>query len=162
MNWTEGFSCRHSAALAAGLFPEGEAFPLVAGEDGWFGEKLAAAGHKKIFDRSIVVTHIAPASAKDFWDKRIERGRGVPPIWKLRDQWTLTHIIRVVITAAFLSSLALVIPMPSIQRAWQQSLFSPRGRKDFINFIFLDWLTTAGNVWGLIRGVIDLYHVSIR
>ncbi|MBI5054727.1 MAG: glycosyltransferase family 2 protein [Chloroflexi bacterium] len=162
MNWTEGFSCRHSAALAAGLFPEGEAFPLVAGEDGWFGEKLAAAGHKKIFDRSIVVTHIAPASAKDFWDKRIERGRGVPPIWKLRDQWTLTHIIRVVITAAFLSSLALVIPMPSIQRAWQQSLFSPRGRKDFLNFIFLDWLTTAGNVWGLIRGVIDLYHVSIR
>ncbi|MBI5714045.1 MAG: hypothetical protein HZC38_11585 [Chloroflexi bacterium] len=86
----------------------------------------------------------------------------MPPIWKLRDQWTLTHIIRVVITAAFLSSLALVIPMPSIQRAWQQSLFSPRGRKDFLNFIFLDWLTTAGNVWGLIRGVIDLYHVSIR
>jgi glycosyltransferase involved in cell wall biosynthesis len=162
MNWTEGFSCRRSAALAVGLFPEGETFPLIAGEDGWFGEKLAAAGYKKIFDRSIVVTHIAPASIKDFGDKRIERGRGVPPIWKLRDQWTLTHITRVVVTASVLSGFALIVPIPSIRRAWQQSFFSPRGRKDFLNFIFLDWLTTAGNVWGLIRGVMDLYQSGIR
>ncbi len=162
MNWTEGFSCRRSVALAVGLFPEGEAFPLVAGEDGWFGEKLASAGYKKTFDRSIVVTHIAPASTKDFGDKRIERGRGVPPIWKLRDQWTLTHIIRVVATASVLSGLALIIPIPSIQRAWQQTLLSPQGRKDLLNFVFLDWLTTAGNVLGLIRGVIDLYKAGIR
>ena len=162
MNWTEGFSCRRSAALAVGLFPEGKTFPLVAGEDGWFGEKLATAGYQKIFDRSIVVTHIAPTSIKGFWDKRIERGRGVPPIWNLRDQWPLKRITRVVVTASVLSGFALIIPIPSIQRAWQQSFFSPRGRKDFLNFIFLDWLTTAGNVWGLIRGVIDLYQASIR
>jgi len=162
MNWTEGFSCRHSAALAVGLFPEGKAFPLVAGEDGWFGEKLAAVGYKKIFDRSIVVTHVAPSEIKGFWDKRVERGRGVPPIWNMRDQWRLGRIVRAIIISGILSGLALIIPLPSIHRAWQQSLLSPRGRRDVLNFVFCDWLTTAGNLWGMIRGAIDLYEAGIR
>ena len=162
MNWTEGFSCRRSAALAVGLFPEGEAFPLVAGEDGWFGEKLAAAGYKKTFDRSIVVTHVAPSEIKSFWDKRVERGRGVPPIWNMRDQWALERIVRAIVISGILSGLALIVPLPSFYRAWQQSVFSPYGRRDVLNFIFCDWLTTAGNLWGLIRGTLDLYQAGIR
>lgn len=162
MNWTEGFSCRRAAAISVGLFPEGKMFPLVAGEDGWFGEKLAFAGYKKVFDRRIAVAHVAPFDLKGFWDKRVERGRGVPPIWNLRDHWTLKRIVLTVFTSTCFSGLALLVPIPSLRRAWEQSSLSPYRHRDILNFVLLDWLTTAGNVLGLIYGVIDLYHAGVR
>ena len=84
MNWTEGFSCRRSAAIAVGLFPEGRSAPLVAGEDGWFGERLESNGYTRVFDRSIVVGHIMPTETIEFFTQRVGRGLGVAQIWYQR------------------------------------------------------------------------------
>jgi hypothetical protein len=136
--------------------------PLVAGEDGWFGEKLAAAGYKKVLDRSIVVRHAAPPTLRGFWDKRIERGRGSPHIWHMRDGWPLARVGRAVLIAVALSLLTLIVPYPALKRGWDTAAYSIRGRRDLLNFICLDWLTTAGNSVGLMRGYLDLRRGGAR
>jgi cellulose synthase/poly-beta-1,6-N-acetylglucosamine synthase-like glycosyltransferase len=156
MNWTEGFSCRRAAAIAVGLIPEGDSVTLVAGEDGWFGEKLAAAGYRKAFDRSIVVTHVMPVSPAEFWHQRVGRGQGTPQVWYGRDRWPLSKIALHVLWLGTLSGLALLLPVPAMWRAWQLSAFSPRGRADWLIFAVLDWIESAANVTGLVRGAQEL------
>ncbi len=75
IEWTEGFSCRKTAALDVGLFPED--IPGCGGEDAVFGIALSKQ-HKKVIDRSVVVPHIAPASLGEFWSQQKSRGRNAP------------------------------------------------------------------------------------
>jgi cellulose synthase/poly-beta-1,6-N-acetylglucosamine synthase-like glycosyltransferase len=156
MNWTEGFSCRREAALKVGLIPEGKASPLVAGEDGWFGEKLAEAGHKKVFDHSIVVTHVMPADFREFWHQREGRGQGTPQVWSGRDGWSLSRITRNVLLLSIPIGLGLLIPIPHLWRAWRLSAFSPRGRADWLVFAVLGWIESAANLMGLYKGLREL------
>jgi glycosyltransferase involved in cell wall biosynthesis len=161
MNWTEGFSCRREAALKVGLIPEGDASPLVAGEDGWFGEKLAEAGYKKVFDRSIVVTHVMPTNLGEFWHQREGRGQGTPQVWFGRDGWTLSKITTQVLMLSIPIGLALLIPIPALWRAWQLSAFSPRRRADWLPFAALGWVESAANLMGLFKGVGELRQVRV-
>lgn len=156
MNWTEGFSCRREAALKVGLIPEGDAAPLVAGEDGWFGEKLAEAGYKKVFDHSIVVTHIMPAELGEFWHQREGRGQGTPQVWFGRDGWPLSKIRSQVFLLSIPIGLALLIPIPSLWRGWQLSAYSPRGRADWLPFAVIGWIESAANLSGLFKGLREL------
>jgi len=162
MNWTEGFSCRREAAIKVGLIPEGDSVTLVAGEDGWFGEKLEAAGYKKAFDRSIVVTHVMPTDFGEFWHQRVGRGQGTPQVWYERDQWSLNKITNEVIKLSSLSALALLIPLPALYRGWRLSAFSPRGRADWPVFAALDWIESAANITGLIEGVRELKQAGVK
>jgi glycosyltransferase involved in cell wall biosynthesis len=156
MNWTEGFSCRRAAALSVGLIPEGDNVVLVAGEDGWFGEKLAAAGYKKVFDHSIVVTHVMPPDLRGFWQQRVGRGQGVPQVWQGRDGWSLGKVRRTALWLSFLSGLALVMPIPALRRSWRLCQYSPRRQADWLTFAALDWFETAANVTGLLKGAGEL------
>ncbi len=162
MNWTEGFSCRRAAAIAVGLIPEGDSVTLVAGEDGWFGEKLAAAGYKKAFDRSIVVTHVMPTTLAEFWHQRVGRGQGTPQVWYGRDEWPLNKIVRHVLWISSLSGLALLVPLPALWRSWRLSALSVRGRADWLLFAALDWLESAANITGLIRGTLELKRAGAK
>ena len=161
MNWTEGFSCRREAALAVGGIPEGDPVPLLAGEDGWFGENLAAAGYKKVFDRSIIVTHVMPTSIKEFWDQRAGRSQGMPQIWYMQHHWTKRHIYEVVIKSSVLALLGLLIPFPGFKRAWALAKYS-RGLGDVIPFMAVDWLASTANMWGLIKGMIELRRSRVH
>lgn len=162
MNWTEGFSCRRAAAIAVGLIPEGDSVTLVAGEDGWFGEKLAAAGYKKAFDRSIVVTHVMPTSLTEFWHQRVGRGQGTPHVWYGRDNWPLNKIGLHVLWLISLSGLALLVPLPALWRGWRLSALSVRGRADWLKFAALDWIEAAANITGLIRGTLELKRAGAK
>lgn len=162
MNWTEGFSCRRDAAIAVGLIPEGYPVPLVAGEDAWFGYKLAEAGYRKILDRSILVTHIMPPDLRSFWHQRVGRGQGVPQIWHMRHGWSLWRITFWVVWLCSLTGLALLFPLPSLYRCWKLCQYSPRHTADLPVLVVLDWLTSAANVWGLIAGVRELWQAGVR
>lgn len=155
MNWTEGFSCRREVALAVGGIPEGDPIPLLAGEDGWFGENLAAAGYKKEFDRSIVVTHVMPTSIKEFWHQRAGRSQGMPQIWYMQHHWTKKRIYEVVIKSSIFALLGLMIPFPGFKRAWTLTKYS-RGLSDLIPFAAVDWLASTANMLGLIKGMMEL------
>ena len=65
-------------SIAVGLFPEGRSDPLVAGEDGWFGELLESNGYTRVFDRSIVVSHIMPTETIEFFAQRVVVGKVLP------------------------------------------------------------------------------------
>lgn len=73
IEWTEGFSCRKSAALSVGLIP-GE-FSLTFCRDWLLGKRLGEAGFTKVIDRTIVVTHRAPGAFAEYYRVRKARGR---------------------------------------------------------------------------------------
>jgi GT2 family glycosyltransferase len=162
MNWTEGFSCRRDAALAAGLFPEGRDVTLVAGEDGWFGERLAAAGFRKVFDRSLVVTHVVPARLGAFARQRAGRGRGWPQILHERGGAPFGRVLGTIAKVSLLEAFALAVPVRSLVRGWSLSSRSPRGRSDAAPFALLDWLATAAALSGMWAGVIELRRAGVR
>jgi glycosyltransferase involved in cell wall biosynthesis len=71
VQWTEGFSCRRDALMAAGMFPV-TPMPLVAGEDGYLGERLSQTA-TRVYDESITVRFIVPADVRTFWRTYQER-----------------------------------------------------------------------------------------
>jgi cellulose synthase/poly-beta-1,6-N-acetylglucosamine synthase-like glycosyltransferase len=153
MNWTEGFSCRREAALAVGLIPEGEGLTLVAGEDGWFGEMLEAAQYRKVFDRTLVVTHAMPPDLPGFWHQRVGRGQGTVQVWQQRDGWPLNKLTLTIAQLTLLIGLGLLLPLPAVWRGWRLARYSPKGRKDWLAFAALDWIESAANVRGLWIGL---------
>lgn len=153
MHWTEGFSCRREAALAVGLFPEGRSAPLVAGEDGWFGDRLRDAGYRKIFDRTIVVTHVAPERIGDFWRQRVGRGRGWPQVLRDRHGWSTGRIAGVAVKVGVRELPALVVPVPSVWRGWRLARLSSRGRRDWLAMTALDWTDRLARLVGLVGGI---------
>ncbi len=161
MTWTEGFSCRREAALAVGLFPEG-AVPMVAGEDGWFGDRLVAAGYRRVFDRTIVVTHVAPADLSGFWHQRCDRGRGWPQVLHLRYGRSLRSIRGTLARVACRRGLDLLLPLGSLWRGWRLSAYSPRRRADWVTFAALDWIASCATLRGIGAGVRELRRAGAR
>jgi glycosyltransferase involved in cell wall biosynthesis len=156
MNWTEGFSCRRAAALAVGLFPEGAGTTIVAGEDGWFGEKLAAAGYRKAFDRSVIVTHVAPADLASFWRQRLGRGRGWPQILAERHGWTGRQLAWLAVKVAAVRALPVFVLVPSLWRGWVLAGHSVRGRADWLPMAALDSIDSLATVAGVLAGAREL------
>jgi hypothetical protein len=139
MEWTEGFSCRRSLAIEAGLFPTGVAVPLVAGEDKIFGENLKVLGARKVVDLSIICTHIAPASFDEYWNIRKGRGAGTPQVRRFICGWSFVRIglvafFRVVRTTF---QAITIIPMLMICRKYAKN--SKYGLRDEIPFCWA-WL----------------------
>jgi len=160
MNWTEGFSCRRKAAIAVGMFPEGVSSPLVAGEDGWFGERLEAHGCNRVFDRSIIVSHVMPSRVGEFFRQRIGRGHGTAQIWFQREGvYRFTLALRAVKQTIFmLVSIGLVVPI--VRHAWMFSRYSPRGRADWLPFVLATALQSSANVVGIWQGFLEACHES--
>lgn len=161
MTWTEGFSCRREAALAVGLFPEA-AVPMVAGEDGWFGDRLTAAGYRKVFDRTIVVTHVAPPHLGGFWRQRCDRGRGWPQVLSERYGRSLESIVWTLARVACWRGLDLLLPVGSLRRGWRLAMHSPRRRADWLTFAALDWVASGATLWGMWAGVRELRSAGAR
>jgi len=155
MNWTEGFSCRREAALAVGLIPEGKGLTLMAGEDGWFGEKLQAANYRKVFDRTIVVTHVMPPDLPGFWHQRVGRGQGTVQVWQQRNGWPLSKLTLTATQLTMLIGLGLLLPLPALWRGWQLARYSPKGHQDWLAFAALDWIESAANMLGLHKGLAE-------
>lgn len=139
MEWTEGFSCRREAAIAAGLFPTGYAVPICAGEDGFFGDGLRCAGARKALDLDIVVEHVAPASLAEYWQIRKGRGKGSAQVRRFLEHWSFMRmyawaLLRLARTAAYA-----VTVLPVLIVAWRAAGESPRGMRDILPFAWA-WL----------------------
>lgn len=161
MNWTEGFSCRRAAAIAVGLIPEGQVVPLVAGEDGWFGERLQAAGYKKVFDRSILVTHVVPQRLRPFWRQRVGRGHGVGQVWMLRHGITRGELLRraLIQTVIVLATSTTVLPM--LRWGWRYCQHSPRRWADLLPFTFAYYLESWANLAGIWYSFLEFRRAGI-
>lgn len=157
MNWTEGFSCRRSAAIAVGLFPEGRSAPLVAGEDGWFGERLESNGYTRVFDRSIVVGHIMPTETIEFFTQRVGRGLGVAQIWYQRENISRIALLLRTLKQTFFVASNIFFGIPIARQSWRLLRHSPRRFNDFIPFLIAAGLESLANVIGIWSGLIEAY-----
>jgi hypothetical protein len=127
VGWSEGFSCRREAALAA-LFPE--EIPGAGGEDVEFVDRLLRAGRAWQVDYSICVRHRVPDTWAGFWAQFRGRGRAIPYIEHGLKKWPLPLVtaMRALVLAKTIVTAALIVP--NARHALQLADCSPRGRRD--------------------------------
>lgn len=158
MNWTEGFSCRRHAAIAAGMFPEGVSAPLVAGEDGWFGERLEAYGCNRVFDRTIIVSHVMPSGLGEFFSQRVGRGQGTAQIGIQREGISLGSLGIRALKQSVHSVVSIIGVVPIGMRAWRFALQSPSRWADWLPFIWAVSLESCATVVGVWKGFWEAFH----
>lgn len=162
INWTEGFSCRREAALAVGLIPEGAPVPLVAGEDGWFGDNLEAAGYRKQFDLTIVVEHVMPEAWAEFWRQRIGRGQGTIQILFMRHGQSLARLFLVCIRQALFALFYSLSLLPPLWYGFQLARRSPHGLRDWIPFGLVRIGELTADAYGHWLGWLELRQAVAR
>lgn len=139
MDWTEGFSCRKNVAIAAGLFPVGFLLPICAGEDGYFGIGLRKQGAKKVFDFSIVVDHVAPATLNEYWRIRKGRGEGAAQMHRFIDGWPHSKLVVWNLLKIMKSAIIVGTILPLLATCARAARHSPRGMRDLLPFCYA-WL----------------------
>lgn len=145
VGWTEGFSCRRDAAVAAG-FPE--EIPGLGGEDVEFFDRLRAGGGVWRIDYGIVVPHRVPSSLRSFWTQWRWRGNAIPYIETRLRRRSLAHVV-LRRTAATLKSVALAIAVvPHARGGWLRAQRAPRGMRDLPRFWLLLHVQTAAHRYG--------------
>lgn len=168
MNWTEGFSCRRQAAIDAGLLPEGYAAaddrraPLVAGEDGWFGERLEDLGYTKVFDREIVVTHVMPHKLRSFFRNRVGRGHGSVQIAVLRDGLGRSQLAAQTATVVLATVFGTLLVLPVLYRGWERARYSPRGLADWLPFTWAYIVESWANMLGHLHGFGEVLRTGMQ
>ena len=154
VGWSQGFSCRRSLALKAGLFTE--VFPAV-GEDGEFVVRLSQETSKGVTDKTIVVRHTVPETMRDFWGQWEGRGIALPlfrhEVHHVRGPFLIAERI-----AAGLWSLLFVLTIvPVARRAVAFASLSERRWADLPSFLTLSILQVLANRIGEWKGVFRLY-----
>jgi glycosyltransferase involved in cell wall biosynthesis len=155
VGWSQGFSCRRSLALKAGLFPE--ALPVPGGEDGEFVERLSACTSRRITDKTIVVCHISPNTIGDFWRQWQGRGVAVPFVRHRIHHLKWPRLFAERFAAAVWSALLVVTVVPMIRRAALLTPLSTRGWSDLPPFLGLSILQLVAQRIGEWKGMLRLY-----
>ena len=127
VGWSEGFSCRREAAVAA-AFPE--EIPGAGGEDVEFVDRLLRLGYRWQVDYSISVDHRVPPTLSGFWEQFRGRGRALPYYEHLLKKWPLP-LVTARRAAAWIKTVALAAAIvPNVVMAVRLARKSPRGLRD--------------------------------
>lgn len=159
MLWTEGFSCRRAAAIAAGLFPADCPIPLRAGEDGRFGQALRQR-HIKAVDTTIVVRHVAPTRLFDFWRERVSRGIGTPLYKRFVDRMTLARIAGYSLLKTVYFSLLVSAVAPMLIEGYRLSKHSRMRHADMLPLAAAATLERLGQVTGEWIGLLQIARLA--
>jgi len=135
--WSEGFSCRRSAAIATGLIP-GD-YPIPFCRDYLIGVCLSQAGYGRRLDRTLVAGHIAPHTLGEYWRVRKMRGR-ISALFKFFIDGVPLPLLPVRIALKNLRALAgIVLIVPLFAQSMNAAAHSPRGMGDAAGF----WIAGA-------------------
>ncbi len=155
VGWTEGFSCRRTLALDAGLFAE--TLPGAGGEDGEFVGRLSALTTNGVIDKTIVVPHVAPNTLVGFWRQWHGRGVAVPFLRYRIDHLSWQMVITERIAAGLWSLLLGLLGIPIVCRAFVLARRSHRRGSDLPLFAALTVLQQLAHRSGEWRGLRRLY-----
>lgn len=128
MEWTEGFSCRRSAAEAAGFIP-GD-FPVRFCRDWRLGAALGQHDFSRHVDLSIAMPHVVPDNLAGFWANRLWRGTFTAPNAHYFENRTLQVITLREVLRSGRTLLRIGLVLPLLWRAKQLAAYSPRGQSD--------------------------------
>ena len=146
---SQAFSVCSNVRQAVGPFRE----DLPRGDDSEFGQRVMAAGYRRVQDLSIEVLHDRPGSWSGFLALQRRRGRNFA---YSRRNWRghgVIHLLgaalaRTVLTAAEIATLAI-----SLRRSCRLAARSPHGSADFASFVLLDASARAARAVGVWQGV---------
>lgn len=122
--WTEGFSVKKDMLMQTSLFPSGYIVPIVAGEDVRFVDELRKLGCKGVFDRDIVIKHIAPSTLDEYWHIRKGRGAGTPQIRLFIDGWSKEKVFNVLVIKSVIRFLKFITLIPMLKYGHSLAKFS--------------------------------------
>jgi len=151
--WSEGFSCRRSAAEKVGYIP-GD-FPVPFCRDYMFGIALNRGGFKKHIDMSIPMEHIVPDTFSSFWRNQMWRGTfSAPHVYYFRNM-PIALILPKEMLKAIRTLLKYLLFAPAIWQAVRLSRFAPNGLRDASSLLFAglvrDLAMRVGNFKGVLR-----------
>jgi glycosyltransferase involved in cell wall biosynthesis len=156
-NWCEGYSCRRSCAVDAGLFPEKLQLPICAGEDAVFGDNVAKK-FRRVDDLELKVTHSVPESFEEFWAQRVGRGEGCSQRRILLDKWSFqkTFLDGIIWSTKSIFWLVLLFPLLGQAARLKNHLPTTRIRVLFWPLI----LNRLGHEFGRWKAFIKLYRLN--
>jgi glycosyltransferase involved in cell wall biosynthesis len=152
IGWTAGFSCRRRAGLVV-RFPE---LPGCGGEDVLFAQRLVEKGFRLVGDRSLVVNRRVPTTFRGFLRQSQARGAPVPYVEVTVRQ--LPHR-RMVFRRGIGASRTLIrslLVIPNAYRAARYCRHSPRGKRDFFNFLGLIYVMSLATRVGEAKSLFTL------
>lgn len=147
--WSEGFSCRRSAAEAVGYIP-GD-FPVPFCRDFMFGIKLQEAGYVKHQDLDIVMEHVCPSSLQEYWGIQVHRGAHHAPLayyfrnvpYRLLLPFELLRAIRIL--------LGDILVFPLAYRALRYARHT--GWRHFPHLLLVAYIRDFGQILGSFKGL---------
>ena len=156
MEWSEGFSCRKSAAEKVGYIP-GD-FPVPFCRDYMIGVALGRAGYQKHTALDISMEHVAPGDRKTFWNNRVWRGTFPAPF-----NYYLFKKAKAVIFARELLKLGrrvlrtvLIFPI-----LWETlALTRYTSIRDFPAFLWVDLVQDAAFTLGGFKGFFEVLNAG--
>jgi hypothetical protein len=150
-HWTEGFSCRRSAAAAVGYIP-GD-FPVPFCRDVSFGRLLKEAGFNKHADMAIEVEHYWPESFREYWGNQVHRGAHAAPAYYYmrRRSLPLAALRQVLKALRTLAAYALVLP--KLVEAVGLSRHTRRGWRALPSLFLVQLVDDAATIVGNFKGV---------
>lgn len=134
--WSEGFSCRKTAAKEIGYIP-GD-FPVPFCRDWMFGAALEKAGYKKRIDLNIVMEHLWPSTIKTYLRNQIHRGTHSSPSAHYFRNMSIKYLLLRETSKAGKSFLFYLLIIPAIWRSIEISQYSPKRWKDIPSFFLWD------------------------
>ncbi|MDE2902213.1 MAG: glycosyltransferase [Chloroflexota bacterium] len=146
---SQAFSVRRQVYWNVGSFRE----DLPRGDDSEFGERVMAAGYRRVEDLSIEVLHDRPGTWGGFLALQRRRGRNFAYSRRNRHGHGVVHLLAAALARTVLSWVqvaTIVIPLQSAVRLADRS---PRGRTDVGGFMLLDAAARAARAVGVWQGV---------
>ena len=146
---SQAFSVRRQVYWNVGSFRE----DLPRGDDSEFGERVMAAGYRRVEDLSIEVLHDRPRTWGGFLALQRRRGRNFAYSRRNRHGHGVVHLLAAALARTVLSCLqvaTIVIPLRSAVRLADRS---PHGRTDVGGFMLLDAAARAARAVGVWQGV---------
>ena len=146
---SQAFSLRSWVFQAVGPFRE----DLPRGDDSEFGERVMAAGFRRIEDLTIEVLHDRPRTWGTFLALQRRRGRNFAYSRRNRRGHGVVHLLAAALARTSLTVVEIATLAIPLHHAVRLAKRSPRGPADLASFAVLDATARAARAVGLWQGV---------
>lgn len=146
---SQAFSVRRPVYQDVGPFRE----DLPRGDDSEFGERVMAAGFRRVEDLTIEVMHDRPRSWGGFLALQRRRGRNFAYSRRHRRGHGVVHLLAAALARTALTVAEMATLIVPLQCAAQLIARSPHGRADLASFVLLDISARGARAVGVWQGV---------